>query len=88
MASQPPPDASILPDLEELPASEDDIAFWRNLGGNGEDDKWDRLTDEKSTADKWGLKEAEEVGVSFKSGGSFPKPTVVRPVDPEEEEEQ
>ncbi|GAA6035007.1 hypothetical protein JCM8097_002140 [Rhodosporidiobolus ruineniae] len=76
------------PDLPSLPTEAKDIALWRldAAGENGEEEKWVRLTDEKSGADKWGVNESEEIGVSFKADdGSFPPPTVVRPVDEYEE---
>ncbi|GAA6010900.1 hypothetical protein JCM11491_004591 [Sporobolomyces phaffii] len=81
----------------ELPAHATDIALWRlepsssaeaaGGAGGGAEEKWIRLTDEKSTADKLGLREAEEVGVSFKSSdGTFPSPSVLRPRDEYDEE--
>ncbi|GAA5885033.1 hypothetical protein JCM6882_007202 [Rhodosporidiobolus microsporus] len=77
--------------LPPLPSSAADIALWRleapdhDMEGN-EIEKWVRLTDEKSGADKWGVSESEEIGVSFKAGdGSFPTPIVIRPVDEYEE---
>ncbi|GAA5901990.1 uncharacterized protein JCM6883_000459 [Sporobolomyces salmoneus] len=81
-------------ELGELPKKASDIALWRlepsAVAAAGEEggaeESWIRLTDEKSTADKLGLREAEEVGVSFKSSdGDFPLPTVVRPKDDYEE---
>ncbi|GAA6012645.1 hypothetical protein JCM10207_009067 [Rhodosporidiobolus poonsookiae] len=79
------------PDLPAVPESADDVALWRldkveaDEAGLGE--KWVRLTDEKSGADKWGVGESEELGVSFRGAdGTFPKPTVVRPVDDYEEQ--
>ncbi|GAA5998079.1 uncharacterized protein JCM10292_002307 [Rhodotorula paludigena] len=85
--------ASDDPDLPALPESADDIALWRleapekDAEGN-ESEKWVRLRDEKSGADKWGVSEAEELGVSFRGGdGTFPLPTVIRPVDEEEVEQ-
>ncbi|GAA5865379.1 hypothetical protein JCM1840_001548 [Sporobolomyces johnsonii] len=85
-ASSPAPDE----DLPPLPSAAADIALWRLDAPERDDDgtetaKWVRLTDEKSGADKLGLSEADEVGVSFKAAdGSFPPPVVVRPVEDEE----
>ncbi|SGY67855.1 BQ5605_C004g02816 [Microbotryum silenes-dioicae] len=53
-------------EVDPLPASPNEIALWRSSGAEGEE-TWTRLTDEKSTADKWGLQEAAEIGVSVKS---------------------
>ncbi|GAA5871093.1 hypothetical protein JCM16303_001686 [Sporobolomyces ruberrimus] len=76
-----------------LPKSASDIALWRLEPSTkeeeveGAEENWVRMSDEKSTADKLGLREAEEVGVSFiGSDGKFPKPSVVRPRDDEYEE--
>ncbi|GAA5925002.1 uncharacterized protein JCM15063_005789 [Sporobolomyces koalae] len=72
-----------------LPGSEQDIALWRLEPATNEEDEenWIRLTDEKSTADKLGLREAEQVAVSFKNAqGEFPKPLVIRPREDEYEE--
>ncbi|GAA5973270.1 hypothetical protein JCM11641_003043 [Rhodosporidiobolus odoratus] len=76
------------PDLPTLPEDAKDIALWRlEQTPEGEEDKWVRLTDEKSGADKWGVNESDEIGVSFKaSDGTFPTPSVVRPVDDYEEQ--
>ncbi|TNY23339.1 hypothetical protein DMC30DRAFT_414211 [Rhodotorula diobovata] len=78
------------PELPQLPTDADDIALWRldaperDADGN-EADKWIQLRDEKSGVDKLGLHEGDEVGVSFKDAdGSFPPPTIVRPVDDDE----
>ncbi|SCZ92593.1 BZ3500_MvSof-1268-A1-R1_Chr5-2g08011 [Microbotryum saponariae] len=74
-------------EVDPLPASPNEIALWRSSGVEGEE-TWTRLTDEKSTADKWGLQEAAEIGVSVKNSdaGTFPEPTVERPVDSDDEE--
>ncbi|SCV72609.1 BQ2448_4146 [Microbotryum intermedium] len=73
-------------EVDPLPTSADQIALWRSSGIEGEE-TWTRLTDEKSTADKWGLQEAAEIGVSIQSSdGTFPEPTVERPVDSDGEE--
>ncbi|BGP29435.1 hypothetical protein JCM10296v2_001174 [Rhodotorula toruloides] len=80
------------PDLPALPSSANDIALWRleapeKQADGSASEKWVRLRDEKSGADKWGVAEAEEIGVSFKSAdGTFPTPVVVRPVDEYEEQ--
>ncbi|GAA5844816.1 hypothetical protein JCM9279_000004 [Rhodotorula babjevae] len=79
------------PDLATaLPTATDNVALWRldaperDADGN-ETDKWVELRDESSGAAKWGVSEGEELGVSFKDAdGSFPEPTVVRPIDDEE----
>jgi hypothetical protein len=45
-------------ELPELPKAANDIALWRLLHQEEDEvqeDKWERLTDEKSGADKWGL---------------------------------
>ncbi|BGP19024.1 hypothetical protein JCM10213_009266 [Rhodosporidiobolus nylandii] len=75
------------PELPLLPADAKSVALWRlEPLGDGEE-KWVRLTDEKSGADKWGVAESEEIGVSFEApDGSFPTPVVVRPVDDYEEQ--
>ncbi|BGP37383.1 hypothetical protein JCM10450v2_001292 [Rhodotorula kratochvilovae] len=80
------------PDLPALPSDTEDIALWRldaperDADGN-ERDKWVLLRDETSGADKWGVNEGDELGVSFKAAdGSFPEPTVVRPADDDEAE--
>ncbi|GAA5990667.1 hypothetical protein JCM10908_003180 [Rhodotorula pacifica] len=84
------------PDLttERLPSSSKDIALWRleaptkDSDGN-ETEKWIRLLDEKTGAAKWGVNEADEVAFSFKAAdGSFPEPTVTRPVDDYDDQQQ
>lgn len=50
-----------------LPQSEKDIALWRGEGG--EETEWIRLVDEVAGADKWGLKDGAEIGVSIKLNG-------------------
>lgn len=45
-------------ELPELPKAANDIALWCLLSQEDDEvqeDKWERLTDEKSGADKWGL---------------------------------
>ncbi|GAA5984770.1 hypothetical protein JCM5350_004233 [Sporobolomyces pararoseus] len=89
------------PELEfsqlQLPESGNDIAFWRleppssttgtSEGGGETVENWIRLKDEKTSLEKLGLREAEEIGISFKdSNGQFPLPTVVRPLDDDYEE--
>ncbi|GAA5917941.1 hypothetical protein JCM8208_002804 [Rhodotorula glutinis] len=85
-ASDDDPDLALSP----LPTAADDVALWRldaperDADGN-ETDKWVELRDESSGAAKWGVSEGEEIGVSFKDAdGSFPEPTLVRPIDDEE----
>ncbi|GAA6053683.1 hypothetical protein JCM3770_001695 [Rhodotorula araucariae] len=80
------------PDLAAVPAGPDAVALWRldaphrDADGN-ETDTWVRLSDDMATADKWGVNEGDQLGVSFKAAdGSFPMPTVVRPVDDDEAE--
>ncbi|GAA5833854.1 hypothetical protein JCM5353_003074 [Sporobolomyces roseus] len=86
-ALQATPDSSI-----DLPKSSKDIALWRLEPSEQQEvedgeEKWIKLSDEKSTADKLGLSEAEEVGVSFKGpDGKYPKPKVERPREDEDEE--
>ncbi|GAA5829018.1 hypothetical protein JCM11251_004099 [Rhodosporidiobolus azoricus] len=75
-------------DLPALPSNAKDIALWRldEPGAAEGEERWVRLMDEKSGADKWGVSESEEIGLSFKADdGSFPTPTVTRPVDEYEE---
>ncbi|GAA5970005.1 hypothetical protein JCM3765_007274 [Sporobolomyces pararoseus] len=78
---------------QPLPESVDDIAFWK-LEPSSEGEKeggenWIRFKDDKTSLEKLGLREAEEVGISFKdSNGKFPSPTVIRPIDDYEEEEE
>ncbi|GAA5871920.1 hypothetical protein JCM8547_003304 [Rhodosporidiobolus lusitaniae] len=71
--------------LAVLPDKPEDIALWRKdpvVTPEGAEDNWVRLTDEKSGADKWGVGESEEIGFSFRAeDGSFPEPSVDRPID-------
>ncbi|GAA5867678.1 hypothetical protein JCM3774_003372 [Rhodotorula dairenensis] len=80
-------------DTNALPASADDIALWRleapvpEGDSQGNTEHWVRLQDEKTSAAKWGVNEADEVAFSFKAAdGSFPEPKVVRPVDDYDEQ--
>ncbi|GAA5837335.1 hypothetical protein JCM3766R1_000417 [Sporobolomyces carnicolor] len=74
-----------------IPTTSEDIALWRlepreDDAAPDANENWIRLTDEKSTADKFGLQEADQVGVSFRSqDGEFPQPSVIRPKDDYEE---
>ncbi|POY76140.1 hypothetical protein BMF94_0863, partial [Rhodotorula taiwanensis] len=75
-----------------LPTSSSDIALWRleaptKDADGSEAEQWVRLQDEKAGAAKWAVNEADEIGVSFKAAdGSFPEPSIVRPVDDYEDE--
>ncbi|KAM0792910.1 hypothetical protein ACM66B_002671 [Microbotryomycetes sp. NB124-2] len=77
-------------EVPELPATADDVALWRRTDDNaveGQEEQWEKLKDDKSGADKWGIEQAAEIGVSFRGGdGTFSKPEIERPVDEDEEE--
>ncbi|KAG0665384.1 hypothetical protein C6P46_006831 [Rhodotorula mucilaginosa] len=98
-SSAPADDPELNGGSGDLPSNADDIALWRlepsnkDAEGNmaaaegNEAEHWVRLQDEKTGAAKWGVNEADEIAFSFKAAdGSFPEPTVVRPVDDYDEQ--
>ncbi|KAK4046487.1 hypothetical protein OIV83_006013 [Microbotryomycetes sp. JL201] len=82
--------ATAADDISDLPSSEDEMALWRRLddeNADGQEEQWERLKDDKSGADKWGIEQAAEIGVSFRGGdGTFSMPEIERPVDEDEED--
>lgn len=97
-SSAPADDPELGGGSDDLPRNASDIALWRleppNKDGDGsaaaaepEAEHWIRLQDEETGAAKWGVNEADEIAFSFKAAdGSFPEPTVVRPIDDYDEQ--
>ncbi|KAK4048064.1 hypothetical protein OIO90_005965 [Microbotryomycetes sp. JL221] len=82
-------------ELVSLPTSVEDVALFKSNNStttsDDQDEQWDRLKDDKSGADKWGMQvvyeQAAEIGVSFRgSDGTFAKPEIERPIDEDDED--